>query len=424
MAVEKPGSERVEQAETPETADPAEAAESARDAHGGPPDWSFLTGKRVLDLSRLLPGPYATSMLADLGADVIKIEEFDGGDPARSAPALFEALNRNKRSVTLDLRDDTHRTEFLRLVGTADAVVESFRPGVLDRLGLSYPVLREANPRIVLCSLSGYGQTGPYANRPGHELNFLGLSGFFTVPGRIDGEITRPGVRVGDMAGAMQAAFALTVALAGAAATGRGQHIDVSLTESIAGWCALFALPMADAGDPLESGLVQGDNDVFRTADGRLLSLATFEDKFWREFRTALGTEFPGLDTDAYDRRPARTAAKEKVHDLLTAVIATHDYAWWERTLTGIGAPWAPVLTAARQLLEDPHLTERDLFSQTSGPAPQARFPVRFGSGLNTFRTPAPELGAHTQEVLEAIPAAPITAASGPRPPARPRSRT
>lgn len=181
---------------------------------------------------------------------------------------------------------------------------------------------------------------------------------------------------------------------------------------------------MADAGDPLESGLVQGDNDVFRTADGRLLSLATFEDKFWREFRTALGTEFPGLDTDAYDRRPARTAAKEKVHDLLTAVIATHDYAWWERTLTGIGAPWAPVLTAARQLLEDPHLTERDLFSQTSGPAPQARFPVRFGSGLNTFRTPAPELGAHTKEVLEAIPAAPITAASGPRPPARPRSRT
>ncbi|MCX5320339.1 CaiB/BaiF CoA-transferase family protein [Streptomyces sp. NBC_00120] len=421
MAVDQPNSEGVEHAETAET---AERAEVAGDAHGGPPDWSFLTGKRVLDLSRLLPGPYATSMLADVGADVIKIEEPDGGDPARSAPALFEALNRNKRSVTLDLRDDTHRAEFLRLVGTADAVVESFRPGVLDRLGLSYPVLREANLRIVLCSLSGYGQTGPYANRPGHELNFLGLSGFFTVPGRIDGEITRPGVRVGDMAGAMQAAFALTVALAGAAATGHGQHIDVSLAESIAGWCALFALPQADAGDPLKSGLVQGDNDVFRTADGRLLSLATFEDKFWRELRTALGTEFPGLDTDAYDRRPARTAAKEKVHHLLTAVFATHDYAWWEHTLTGIGAPWAPVFTAAQQLLDDPHLTARNLFSQASGPAPQARFPVRFGSGLNTFRTPAPELGAHTREVLEAMPAAQVTATSGPRPPARRQSRT
>lgn len=216
------------------------------------------------------------------------------------------------------------------------------RPGVLDRLGLFYPVLREANPRIVLCSLSGYGQTGPYANRPGHELNFLGLSGFFTVPGRIDGEITRPGVRVGDMAGAMQAAFALTVALAGAAATGQGQHIDVSLTESIAGWCALFALPLADGGDPLKSGLVQGDNDVFRTADGRLLSLATFEDKFWRELRSALGTKFPGLNTDAYDRRAARTAAKEKIHDLLTEVFAAHDHAWWERTLTGIGRTMGP----------------------------------------------------------------------------------
>ncbi|MFE4720271.1 CoA transferase [Streptomyces sp. NPDC056728] len=298
------------------------------------------------------------------------------------------------------------------------------RPGVLDRLGLSYPVPREANPRIVLCSLSGYGQTGPYANGPGHELNFLGLSGLFTVPGRIDGEITRPDVRVGDMAGAMQAAFALTVALAGTAATGQGQHIDVSLTESIAGWCALFALPLADAGDPLKSGLVQGDNDVFRTADGRLLSLATFEDKFWRELRSALGTEFPGLNTDAYDRRAARTAAKEKIHDLLTEVFAAHDHAWWERTLTGIGAPWAPVFTTPQQLIDDPHLTARNLFSRASGPAPQARFPVRCGSGLNTYRTPAPELGAHTREVLEAMPTAPITAASGPRPPARRRSRT
>ncbi|MCX4647762.1 CoA transferase [Streptomyces sp. NBC_01446] len=169
---------------------------------------------------------------------------------------------------------------------------------------------------------------------------------------------------------------------------------------------------------------MQGDNDVFRTADGRLLSLATFEDKFWRELRTALGTEFPGLDTDAYDRRPARTAAKEKVHHLLTAVFATHDYAWWEHTLTGIGAPWAPVFTAAQQLLDDPHLTARNLFSQASGPAAQARFPVRFGSGLNTFRTPAPELGAHTREVLEAMPAAQVTATSGPRPPARRQSRT
>ncbi|MFG2518357.1 CaiB/BaiF CoA transferase family protein [Streptomyces sp. NPDC048527] len=384
--------------EDPET---VEQAQPVGDAHGGPPDWSFLTGKRVLDLSRLLPGPYATSMLADVGADVVKIEEPGGGDPARRAPDLFDALNRNKRSVTLDLRDEADRTAFLRLVATADAVVESFRPGVLDRLGLGYPVLRETNPRIVLCSLSGYGQTGPYADRPGHELNFLGLSGFFTVPGRIDGEITRPGVRVGDMAGAMQAAFALTVALAGAATTGQGQHIDVSLTESITAWCALFALSPAAVGDPLESGLVQGDNDVFRTADGRLLSLATFEDKFWHSLRTALGGEFPGLDTDAYDRRPDRTAVKQKVHDLLTGVFASRDYAWWEQTLTGIGAPWAPVFTTRQQLLGDPHLASRDLFSAAPPTgAPQARFPVRFGAGLNTFRNPAPELGAHTREVL------------------------
>ncbi|MEV5201576.1 CoA transferase [Streptomyces sp. NPDC053720] len=161
-------------------------------AHPAAPAWSSLTGKRILDLSRLLPGPYATSMLADLGADVVKVESPHTGDPLRIAPDLFDALNRNKRSITLDLRDEDGRNTFLDLVRTADAVVESFRPGVLDGMGLGFAALHEANPRLVLCSLSGYGQSGPYAQKPGHELNFLGLSGFFTVPGRLDGEITRP----------------------------------------------------------------------------------------------------------------------------------------------------------------------------------------------------------------------------------------
>ncbi|MFG2222621.1 CaiB/BaiF CoA transferase family protein [Streptomyces sp. NPDC048644] len=364
-----------------------------------PPAWSSLTGTRVLDLSRLLPGPYATSLLADLGADVIKVETPHTGDPLRAAPDLFEALNRNKRSVTVDLRTDEGRSAFLDLVRTADAVVESFRPGVLDGMRLGFDALHEVNPRLVLCSLSGYGQSGPYAHKPGHELNFLGLSGFFAVPGRLDGHITRPGVRIGDLAGALHAALALTAALGSGA---DGQHIDVSLSESITAWCSLFALPLRHVPDPLEAGLVQGDNDLFTTADGHRLSLATLEDKFWHRFRTELAGDFPALNTPAYDRRAARTAAKQAVSDLLHGIFQARDYAWWQERLDGLNAPWAPVLTSPDELLADPHATARQLFTTPADPAacPQARFPVTFGSGLDTFRTPAPALGRHTQELL------------------------
>lgn len=360
------------------------------------PAWSALTGTRILDLSRLLPGPYTTSLLADLGADVIKIENPGTGDPLRIAPDLFDALNRNKRSVTLDLRTHDGRTAFLELVRTADAVVESFRPGVLDAMGLGYATLHETNPRLVLCSLSGYGQSGPYADKPGHELNFLGLSGFFTVPGRLDGHITRPG----DMAGAMHAALALTAAIGSGHG---GQHIDVSLSESITAWCSLFALPLREVPDPLEAGLVQGDNDIFTTADGRRLSLATFEDKFWHHFRTELADEFPALDTDAYDRRVHRTAARRHISDLLNDVFQARDHLWWEERLNDLNAPWAPVLTTPGELLADPHVVARQLFTTPSGPdaCPQARFPVAFGAGLDTFRRPAPALGQHNAELLD-----------------------
>ncbi|MCX4984330.1 CaiB/BaiF CoA-transferase family protein [Streptomyces sp. NBC_00572] len=370
-----------------------------------PPRWSALTGTRILDLSRLLPGPYATSMLADLGADVIKVEDPAGGDLLRFAPPLFDALNRNKRSLTLDLRTDSGRSTFLKLAATADAVVESFRPGVLDNLGIGFDALHAVNPRLVLCSLTGYGQTGPYAAKPGHELNFLGLSGFFAVPGRLDGAPTRPGVRVGDMAGAMHAALALTAALAGDRRDRQGQHIDVSLSESITAWCSLFALPLLGIEDPLAAGLVQGDNDVFTAADGRLLSLATFEDKFWRRLRTELAQEFPEfpeLASADHDRRADRTAARDQVSALLRRVFAARDYDWWHKKLDAIGAPWAPVLTRPAELLTDAQAMARDLFHEpaSSPSTPQARFPVTFGAGLDTFRQAAPALGEHTQELL------------------------
>ena len=371
------------------------------------PAWSSLAGTRILDLSRLLPGPFATSLLADLGADVVTVEDPGRPDRLRTDREAFARIHRNKRSVALDLRTDAGRSALLRLVAAADAVVESNRPGVLSALGLGYRQLRRANPRIVLCSLTGYGQTGPYADKPGHDLNFLGLSGFFATPGSRDGRTARPGTRVGDLIGAMYAALALAVAVPGARATGEGQHIDLSLTEAATAWCAPFALNVRESDDPTEAFTVQGDNDVFETADGHRISLATFEDKFWLAFRTSLAADFPdcpALADGAWDARLPRTAARHEVGTLLAELFRARDLGWWRQRLDALNLPWAPVHTQARQLLDDPHARERELFATvldtvTGAGIPQVRFPVRFGQGLDSFRRPAPEPGEHTDEV-------------------------
>ncbi len=372
-------------------------------------EWPGLSGMRVLDLTRLLPG-FATLLLADLGADVIKIEGPGGGDYGRLADrATFAALNRNKRSVALDLRTPEDRATLLRLVERSDVVVESYRPGVLAGMGLGYEALRAVNPRVVLCSITGFGQDGPYASRPGHDLNFLALSGFFAVPHRVEGNVDRVGVRVADLAGAMYAALAITVAASSAGSTGAGQHLDVSLHEAVAAWAG----PLLPAADPIDSPLLTGDNDVFATADGRRITLATFEDKFWRTFRLAFAEEFPDLADDRHDRRPDRTRAKAEVHKLLAGVFAQRDFSWWCTALSDVDVPWAPVYESVGEVHADEHVVARGLVGTVPGssnepPRRQVRFPVRFGVGLESLRGAAPVLGEHTDEVLAELDQRPV----------------
>ncbi|GAB6916380.1 hypothetical protein JCM13580A_61820 [Streptomyces drozdowiczii] len=322
---------------------------------------------RVLDLTRLLPGGFATQVLADLGADVVKIEP-SGGDPLRgAAPETFAALNRNKRSAVLDIVRPEGRSALLDLLPEYDVVVESYRPGVLDRLGLGFTALRRANPSVVLCSLSGFGQSGPYAGRPGHDVNFLALSGFFAVPNRPGGRVDRPGVRVGDLAGSMYAALSVVVAAQHASVTGVGQHVDVSLHEAAAAWAGPLALPALNLDDPADSPVLTGDNDVFTTRDGRRLSFATFEDKFWRAFRDRLADEFPALATDAYDRRVDRTRHKDAVSALLAEVFAARDLAWWAKVFGELDVPWAPVYETPEDIVDDPHVRARNLVATVPG---------------------------------------------------------
>ncbi|GHE34982.1 CoA transferase [Streptomyces vinaceus] len=368
--------------------------------------WPGLRGLRVLDLSRLLPGGFATLMLADLGADVIKIESPNGGDYGRAVdPDAFAALNRNKRSVVLDLREAAGRETLLRLVERSDAVVESHRPGVLESMELGYQQLRAANRRIVLCSITGYGQTGPYAGRPGHDLNFLALAGFFAVPHRVDAIVDRVGVRVADMAGAMYAALATSVAVSSARLSGEGQHLDVSLHEAAAAWSGALAPPLKESRSPTDSPLVTGDNDVFLLADGRRIAFATFEDKFWLTFRLSLAREFPVLADGRYDCRADRTRAKREVRALLEEVFAQRDLAWWSTALSELDLPWAPVYETSAEVFADEHVAARGLVgtlpgSATERPRQQVRFPVLFGSGLHSLRGAAPGHGDHTAEVL------------------------
>lgn len=365
--------------------------------------WSFLADRRIIDLSGLLPGPYATVLLADLGADVVKVEA-PAGDLARFNDRRFAAFNRNKRSVVLDLKSDEGRAAFLDLARTADAVVEGFRPGVLDRLGIGWDVLHRVNPRLVLCSLSAFGQDGPYAGRPGHDLNFLGMSGFFAVPARTDGVVTRPGVRVADMVGGLYAALSLAVALASVDRTGIGQHLDVSLAEAATACFAPFALSLPEGAPATDSELVMGDNDVFETSDGGRLVFAPFEDKFWLVFRQALAEEFPELATAAYDDRVSRTLGKVEVGRILREVFAQRSLDWWSERLGELDLPWTALVETPEELLDHPVAAARDLFEETTShtgrSVRQARFPTRFSRGLESVRSPAPTLGQHTAELL------------------------
>ncbi len=366
-----------------------------------------LLGVRVLDLSRLLPGPYASLVLADLGADVIKIEDRSGGDYLRWMPPLageqsgaFHALNRNKRSLALDLKAPGGPGVLKRLAATADVVLESFRPGVLDRLGVGWTALREANPRLVLCSISGYGQEGPYRALAGHDLDYCAIAGVLAV----NGPAERPlplGVQVADLCGgAWPAVTGILAALLRRNATGLGAHVDISMTDGAA---AMLAMPqaMADArGTPLrrETELLNGgaaSYRVYRTADGRHVALGALEPRFFSRFCAAVGR--PELAERQFD------GDQGALLEELTRTFATRTRDQWERLGLEHDCCLAPVLEG-NEPKADPQLRFRGLYLEVETPwegkaIPSLATPVRL-AGVSPPLRPAPRLGADTDAVL------------------------
>jgi alpha-methylacyl-CoA racemase len=385
-----------------------------------------LAGVRVLDLTRLLPGPFATLVLGDLGADVIKVEPLHGGDWLRHLPPLrgeqsiaFDGLNRNKRSIALDLSRPEGVAAFLRVARTADAVIESFRPGVLDRLGVGFEALRRENPGVVLCSISGYGQDGPHALRAGHDIDYLAVSGVLAANGPPDAP-RPPGVQVADVAGgAWPAVAGILAALAGRTRTGKGAHVDVSMTE---GALAMLALPLGLAwarGAPIARGreLLDGGAacyGAYRTRDGRFVALGALEPKFFETFCAAVGR--PELADRQHDTRPRAPDAKggfaassdldpqDALRAEIAAIFASRTRDEWSAFAEEHDVCLAPVLEGDEPRAH-PQLRARGAFveipAREGEPAvPAVASPVRI-RGEAAPRRPAPRLGEHGDEVLE-----------------------
>ncbi len=365
-----------------------------------------LTGIRVLDLSRLLPGPFLTMVLADLGADVVKIEDPRVGDYMRAFPpakgglgARYLAVNRNKRSLALDLKAPAGRDALLRMVERADVVVESFRPGVLDRLGVGYDVLAARNPKIVLCSISGYGATGPYVERAGHDLNYIGLGGVLAMGAEARGRMpAMPGVQIADLAGgALWSATGILAALVGRERTGRGQHLDISMTE---GAMALLAAELGNldcgahptrAQETLNGGLAC--YSVYRTKDDRYLSVGALEPKFWLAFNQAIGRAGNLAELVAPPDK------QDQIRDEIQAILATRTRDEWAAALAAHDCCCEPVLELDELPAHPLHQARGVFFTIDGGdlgPVTQLRTPV----GVPAASTVAPRLGQHSREVL------------------------
>ncbi|MEP7339338.1 MAG: CaiB/BaiF CoA-transferase family protein [Acidobacteriota bacterium] len=371
-----------------------------------------LDGISVLDLTRLLPGAVATMMLGDFGADIIKIEEPGLGDPMRHSragvnqpDAFFQVTNRNKRSITINLKQPAGRDIFLKLAERADVVVEGFRPGVMDRLGISYETLKAINPRLVFCSISGYGQDGPYRDKAGHDINYTSTAGLLGVNGTKDGAPAIPGFQIADLAGgSLHAVVGILLALQARALTGEGQMVDISMTDcSLSLMYLPFAAYLANSNPPQRGAEGLSGRyacyQIYETKDGRYLSLGALEPKFWQNACRVLGREdlIPLQFSDS--RQQEAIGALQELFRARTA-------GEWLAAFEGVDTCITLVKDIA-EMMADPQVQHRGLIAEietSSGePLKQIAPLIKLSSTPGAMQSPPPQLGQHSREVLAGI---------------------
>ncbi len=362
-----------------------------------------LAGVRIVDFSVLLPGPYCTHLLTQMGAEAIKVEP-PGGDPVREInPQAFSLLNRGKKSICVDAKAADSTEFLLRLIADADVVVEGFRPGVMDAFGLGFEQMRERNPHLIYASISGYGQDGPYAHRPGHDLNFVAAAGYFASTLDLDdATLQRPRLRISDYFAAMSAAFSIAALLRTPREQRKATRLDASMFDTMASLTlpAILTMTPEAAADPTVRHDVLADVALYRTADGRAISIGTLEDKFWQVMVAALRDRFPQLDNPAWAGRSGRTRDKLSLAETLREVFGGMNLAEIEHSLPADDLCWTPVLRGT-ELLRDPQVLARGLIAQTPD-GPETTSAVALNGARAPIGAAVPELGAHTAELWEA----------------------
>ncbi|MEK9831248.1 MAG: CaiB/BaiF CoA-transferase family protein [Rhodospirillaceae bacterium] len=383
-----------------------------------------LSGVTVLDLTRVLAGPYCTQLLGDLGADVIKIERPGAGDDTRrfappfmagpdgedtSESAYFMSANRNKRSVEVDLTSETGQALVRELAMKADVLVENFKTGNLAKYGLGYDDLKDANPKLVYCSITGFGQTGPYATRPGYDFLIQGMGGIMSITGEAEGEPQKVGVPIADIMSGMFAAVAVNGALRHAAVTGQGQYIDIGMLDTQVAWLVNQGMNFLHSGQAERLGNAHPNivpYQVFATADGHIV-VAVGNDNQFRTFAGILGE--PELaDQPLFATNDSRVRNRQEVVAHIQAIMQTKPSAYWLAELEANKIGCGPINTLD-QVFEDPHVKAREMVVNIPHPlagpdgAQLIASPLRLSETPVEYRHHPPLLGQHTDEVLRDV---------------------
>jgi crotonobetainyl-CoA:carnitine CoA-transferase CaiB-like acyl-CoA transferase len=372
-----------------------------------------LTGLRVADLTRVVSGPFCTMLLADFGADVVKVEAPEG-DPSRVTGIVgagenpyFVNLNRNKRTITIDLKQERGKEIVLRMARTFDVLVENFRPGVMDRLGLGYPVLSALNPSLIYAAISGFGKTGPYRDRPAFDFIAQAMSGFMSLNGDRTMPYLRVGIPISDTIAGLYAAFGILAALRERQRTGRGQEIQTAMVDGLISMFTFAAGAYFSTGElPPRNGndhMVVAPYGLFNASDGPI-AIAPSIEKNWQQLCGALGLE--NLMSDPrFDTAEKRREHRRDINAIVESVINGRTREDWITLLNRAGVPCGPVNNLA-QAFSDPQVVHQEMViesRQPSGPVKMPGFPVKLSDSPARLRKPSPQAGEHTVEILHEL---------------------
>lgn len=373
-----------------------------------------LAGIKVVDLTRILSGPYCTMTLADLGAEVIKIETPQGDDTRQWGPPFIEgesayylSVNRNKKSMVLNLKEEKGKEIFFNLIKDADIVVENFRPGTLKKLGIEYETLKQHNRGIILASISGFGQTGTYSQKPGYDILAQGMGGLMSVTGEPGRRPVKAGFSIADVGTGMWAAFGILVALHERHQSGEGQWIDTSLLDTIVSWQTYLAGNYFASGkDPQPLGDAHPNivpYQGFEASDGHFI-IAVGNDGLWKKFVAVLGLQ--SLKDAKYQTNPNRVAHRAELISILEEVFQTKTVNEWIALFEKAKIPCGPV-NRMSDILNDQHMYEREMVVEkdhpTLGTIKMLGTPVKFSRTPGEIKTVPPQLGEHTNEILESL---------------------